>query len=108
MLDISDVLASLDICMPKREDRFCVSSEDDGKGCVVVHKNYIYNPKRKSRPMKIPVRYFLATAINFVDGIYEAHYLPPEKKENPQVYKRRFKRLKKYLKDYPMEENIFS
>ena len=106
MLDISEAIAEYNKVLPKREDRFCLCGEDDGKGCIILRKDYIFNPKRKSRPLKIPVREFLATAIHFVDGIYEAHYLPPEKRESEAVYKRRKKRLQKFLKEHPIVEEV--
>lgn len=44
MLDISAVLASLDICMPKREDRFCVFSEDAFKKLTGKNKELYIIP----------------------------------------------------------------
>ena len=105
-MDISELLLSFNIPGFKREDRFCITGEDDGQGCIILHRYYLYNPKRKSKPIIIPVKDFLATAICFTDGIYHAHYLPPEKRESPEVCKRRLRRLKRCLKKLAEEEGL--
>ncbi len=105
MLDISEVLLSFHIIDKRREDRFCIVGEDDGLGSIILHKYYLYNPKRKSRPIKIPVRDFLGTAIWFIDGIYRAQYLPPEKCLPEDVCRRKLKRLKRYLKQDTSKKN---
>lgn len=104
MLDISEILLSFHLIDDKREERFCIVGEDDGIGSIVFRKQYLYNPKRKSRSVKIPVREFLGTAIWFIDGIYRAQYLPPEKCQSEAVCRRKLKRLKRYLNEDTSEK----
>lgn len=98
MLDIRDILLSSKEKTQKREDVFSLVGEDDGKGCIVLYKHYLYNPKRKSKPIKIPVKDFWGTAESFVGGVYKAQYLPKDKKTNPKETQKKLKRLQKYLK----------
>ncbi len=96
--DILDVLLSGQDEPQKREDRFYLVGEDDGQGCIVLHKHYLYNPKRKSKPIKIPVREFWGTAESFVGGAYKAQYLPEDKRTDPKESLKKLRRLQKYLK----------
>ena len=98
MLDIRDILLSAKEKTQKREDIFSLVGEDDGKGCIVLHKHYLYNPKRKSKPIKIPVKDFWGTAESFIGGVYKAQYLPKDKKKDPKETQKKLKRLQKYLK----------
>ena len=93
-----EILLSAKEKTQKREDRFSIVGEDDGKGCIVFHKHYLYNPKRKSKPIRIPVKDFWGTADSFVGGVYKAQYLPEDKKSSPEETKKKLKRLQKYLK----------
>ena len=98
MLDIRDILLSGKEKTQKREDRFSIVGEDDGKGCIILRKYYLYNPKRKSKPIKIPVKDFWGTSASFIGGVYKAQYLPKDKKSSPAETQKKLKRLQKYLK----------
>ncbi len=101
MLDILEVLLSAKQKTQKREDRFSIVGEDDGKGCIVFHKHYLYNPNRKSKPIKISVKDFWGTADSFVGGVYQAQYLPEDKKASPEETKKKLRRLQRYLREDP-------
>lgn len=96
--DILDILLSGEDKPQKREDRFYLVGEDDGQGCIVLRKHYLYNPKRKSRAIKIPVTEFWGTAESFVGGAYKAQYLPEDKRPDPKESLKKLRRLQKYLK----------
>ena len=96
--DLLDILLSGNEEPQKREDRFSLVGEDDGQGCIVLHKHYLYNPKRKSKPIKIPVREFWGTAESFIGGAYKAQYLPEDKRTDPKESLKKLRRLQKYLK----------
>ena len=98
MLDIMEILLSSKDKAPKRENRFSIVGEDDGKGCIVFYKRYLHNPNRKSKPIKIPVKDFWGTADSFVGGVYKAQYLPEDKKASPEETKKKLRRLQRYLK----------
>jgi hypothetical protein len=98
VLDIREILLSGKEKTQKREDLFSIVGEDDGKGCIILRKHYLYNPKRKSKPIKIPVKDFWGTAGSFIGGVYKAQYLPEDKKANPKETQKKLKRLQKYLK----------
>lgn len=98
MLDIREILLSAKVKTQKREDRFSIVGEDDGQGCIVLYKRYLYNPKRKSKPIKIPVKDFWGTAESFVGGVYKAQYLPEDKKASPKETQKKLRRLQRYLK----------
>lgn len=99
MLDIMQVLLSSEEKLPKREDRFSIVGEDDGKGNIILHKYYLYNPKRKSKPIIIPVKDFWGTAGSFVGGVYRAQYLPKkEGQENEKETLRKLRRFQRYLR----------
>gem|GEM_PF-4534236 len=82
----------------KREERFSLVGEDDGQGCIVLHKHYLYNPKRKSKPIKIPVKDFWGTAESFIGGAYKAQYLPEDKRTDPKESLKKLKLLQKNLR----------
>ena len=98
MIDILEVLLSAKEKLPKREDRFCVVGEEDGKGNIIFHKRYIYNPKRKSKPVKMAVTDFWGTSESFVGGVYQARFLPKDKKLSEEESLKKLKRLQKSLK----------
>ena len=106
MLDIREILLSGKEKTQKREDRFSIVGEDDGKGCIILRKYYLYNPKRKSKPIKIPVKDFWGTSASFVGGVYKAQYLPEDKKSSPAETKKKLKRLQKYLKPSSVKTKI--
>ena len=99
MLDIMQVLLSSEEKLPKREDRFSIVGEDDGKGNIILRKYYLYNPTRKSKPIVIPVKDFWGTAGSFVGGVYRAQYLPKkEGQENEKETLRKLRRFQRYLR----------
>ena len=114
MLDIREILLSSDDCPPKREERFSIVGEDDGQGNIVLHRHYLYNPKRKSKPIKIPVKDFWGTAESFIGGVYKAQYLPKNKrkkttqKESEKKLKLLQKNLKKSIKTCNKSQKNFS
>lgn len=96
--DIREVLLSSEEKIVKREDRFCIVGEDDGQGNIVLYKHYLYNPKRKSKPIKIPVKDFWGTAESFENGVYRAKFLPKKKKLSLKEETKKLKHFSKYLK----------
>ena len=99
MLDIMQVLLSSEEKLPKREDRFSIVGEDDGKGNIILHKYYLYNPTRKSKPIVIPVKDFWGTAGSFVGGVYRAQYLSKkEGQEDEKETLRKLRRFQRYLR----------
>ncbi len=98
MPDILEVLLSGKEEIQKREERFSLVGEDDGQGCIVLHKHYLYNPKRKSKPIKIPVKDFWGTAESFIGGAYKAQYLPEDKRTDPKESLKKLKLLQKNLR----------
>lgn len=101
MLDIREILLSSDEKPQKREDRFSLVGEDDGQGNIVLYRHYLYNPNKKTKPIKIPVKDFWGTAESFIGGVYKAQYLPKKKKGKKtslEESEQKLKRLQKYLK----------
>ena len=61
MLDIREILLSANIPVQKREDRFYIVGEDDGKGYIVLRRHYLYNPSKKTKPIKIALKDFFGS-----------------------------------------------
>lgn len=83
----------------KQKERFAVVGEDDGMGCIVFYKKYLDNPGKKSKPLKIPVKDFWGTKDSFIGGVYQAKFLPEEKRLSPEEAQKKLKRLQKYLRE---------
>ena len=95
MADIRKILLSRNEQGQKREERFSLTGEDDGKGNIVLHKHYLYNPNKKTKPIKIPIKDFWGIEDSFTNEVCQAQYLP---KEDIKQSKQKLKRLKCYLK----------
>ena len=100
MLDIREILLSSNEETQNRKDRFSLVGENDGKGNIIFHRHYLYNPKKKAKPIKIPAKDFWGTTDSYTDKTYEAQTLPKKRgKKAEKESKQKVKRLQAYLKD---------
>ena len=59
MLDIKKILLSSGQKTQKKEEKFSLVGEMDGKGNIVFHKHYLNNPTKKTKAIKISTKDFL-------------------------------------------------
>jgi len=74
VLDIRKILLSSSQKTQKKEEKFSLVGEMDGKGNIVFHRHYLNNPTKKTKAIKVSAKDFLGSENKNTIKDYKANH----------------------------------